>query len=136
MITSDVLQRNGQIQKNHPLKKLKDDIIKWMKRVPVLGFNSSSYDTNLYKTHLIRHSVNMKSFVKSSTSKINESISSNEEKDHIDNLNELLDGDLTNDDDEDILFDLDLVPEFDIDDISHLDDDDESRELDMNINDE
>ena len=37
----------------HPLEKVKESYESWLKQIPVLGFNSGSYDLNLIKPHLV-----------------------------------------------------------------------------------
>ncbi len=47
-------QLEGGDQSKHPLDRVKKQYEDWLRQIPVLGFNSGSYDINLIKPHLIQ----------------------------------------------------------------------------------
>ena len=48
-IDEDVAHENKTDESKHPLTKVKADLDKWARLIPVIGYNSWSYDLNLIK---------------------------------------------------------------------------------------
>ena len=44
----------SKMKKSHPLHAVKLKYDKWIKQIPVIGFNSAKYDINIIKTHLVK----------------------------------------------------------------------------------
>ena len=54
ILREEMNQMDSGGQKRHPLDRVKKKYEDWLKQMPVIGFNSGSYDLNLIKPHLIQ----------------------------------------------------------------------------------